>query len=211
MVNLVIELVEMIVLGSGYQSTCVFACWDVPYLRKAFRCGEFFETFFLEFSNSEYYRELMQALDGVISELTSMASFPQGLAHLSSTTLTKAIKLAVEQLLRGLPLRKEHLRAVVVTTAETDLCCISNAEDDILSQISSARPLSQLFANDSIDLLQSRVLHITFLKIKTAFRVDKIVTANLPKFAKGLAIHKGKMLQNKGLVRLDSIKPTGEI
>lgn len=32
---------------------------------------------FLEFSNSEYYDESMKELDGVLSELTSKASFPQ--------------------------------------------------------------------------------------------------------------------------------------
>ncbi|KAI4324601.1 hypothetical protein MLD38_030073 [Melastoma candidum] len=155
MVNLVKGFVEILVLGCGYQSTGVLANWDVPNLRKAFQWAEFFESFFLEFSNSEYYRESAKELDGVILELTSTASFPQGLAHLSSTMLTKARKLVVEQLLRGLPLRNEHLRAVVVATVETDVCGISNVEDGSLSQylntltLQCTTPESELFSNGS--------------------------------------------------------------
>lgn len=57
----------------------------------------------------------------------------QGLEHLSSTTLGRARKFVLEHLIRALPLREAHLRALMTGVIEVDLDDISRTEGDPLN------------------------------------------------------------------------------
>lgn len=62
-----------------------------------------------------------------------MCLINQGLAHLSSATLTTARGFVLEHLIHTLPLRDAHLRALLMATVEMDLEELSETEHDILN------------------------------------------------------------------------------
>ncbi|TXG63883.1 hypothetical protein EZV62_010877 [Acer yangbiense] len=121
MVKLIKGFVDILILASGYQSSGLHAHWDVNNIKNALHWGLFFENVFRNLSNSDVYLESVEELDATLAEMTSNPSFPQGLSHLSSATLSRARAFVSEHLLRALPLRDSHLRAFLRATIEMDL------------------------------------------------------------------------------------------
>ncbi|PON44361.1 fanconi anemia group F protein (FANCF) [Parasponia andersonii] len=133
LIELVKGFVDILILTSGYQSSGRIAHWDPLNINKAFQWASFFENVLQTFGCLDDHRESVKELDAALSKLTSEASFPQGLAHLSSATLTVARGFLVEHFIHTLPLRDSHLRAFLLATIEMDLHELSAAENDRLS------------------------------------------------------------------------------
>ncbi|XP_016745736.1 uncharacterized protein [Gossypium hirsutum] len=133
MMKLIEGFVDILVLASGYQSSCLLAHWDSDNIKRAFQWALFFENVFRRLSSLDVYQESIQELDAALSEMTSHPSFPQGLAHLSSVTLRRARSFLSEHLLHNLPLRDSHLRAVITAIVEMDLSDLSQTEHDCLN------------------------------------------------------------------------------
>ncbi|KAM5563338.1 hypothetical protein ABKV19_018146 [Rosa sericea] len=131
--KLVKGFVDILILLSGYQSSGRLAHWDSQNIKKAFQWGLFFENFLGSFSSSDDYVDSVMELDGAISEMTSAASFPKGLAHMSTATLATARRFVLEHLIHSLPLRDAHLRALLTATVEMDLEELSEIEHDFLN------------------------------------------------------------------------------
>ncbi|TQE09800.1 hypothetical protein C1H46_004574 [Malus baccata] len=131
--NLIKGFVDILILLSGYQSSGLIAHWDSQNVKKAFQWGLFFEQVFGSFSCSDDYASSVEELDAALSEMTPAASFPKGLAHLSSATLAKARRFVLEHLIHTLPLRDAHLRALLTATVEMDLEELSETEHDFLN------------------------------------------------------------------------------
>ncbi|XP_048423697.1 uncharacterized protein LOC103959710 isoform X3 [Pyrus x bretschneideri] len=131
-VNLIKGFVDILILLSGYQSSGQIAHWDSHNVKKAFQWGLFFEQVFGSFSSDDYANSV-EELDAALSEMTSAASFPKGLAHLSSANLAKARRFVLEHLIHTLPLRDVHLRALLTATVEMDLEELSETEHDFLN------------------------------------------------------------------------------
>nr|POE76456.1 hypothetical protein CFP56_56210 [Quercus suber] len=126
MVKLTKGFVDILILASGYQSSGRIAHWDAQNIKKTFHWGLFFE-------NVNAYQDSVEELDAALSEMTSDASFPQGLAHLSSATLAKARGYVVEHLIHTLPLRVAHLREFLTAVIEMELDELSETEHDCLN------------------------------------------------------------------------------
>ncbi|XP_021831302.1 uncharacterized protein LOC110771326 isoform X3 [Prunus avium] len=133
LLNLIKGFVDILLLLSGYQSSGRLAHWDSHNIKKAFQWGLFFEKVLGSFGCSDDYVGSMEELDAALSEMTSAASLPKGLAHLSSATLTTARGFVLEHLIHTLPLRDAHLRALLMATVEMDLEELSETEHDILN------------------------------------------------------------------------------
>ncbi|PQQ17573.1 uncharacterized protein Pyn_26224 [Prunus yedoensis var. nudiflora] len=133
LLNLIKGFVDILLLLSGYQSSGRLAHWDSHNIKKAFQWGLFFEKVLGSFGCSDDYVGSMHELDAALSEMTSAASLPKGLVHLSSATLTTARRFVLEHLIHTLPLRDAHLRALLMATVEMDLEELSETEHDILN------------------------------------------------------------------------------
>lgn len=125
--------VDILILASGYQSSARLAHWDALNIKKAFQWGLFFETVFSRLSISDIYQDSVKELDAALSEMTSSASFPQGLAHLSSATLTKARGYVIQHLIHTVALRVAHLTHFLTAIIEMDLDELSETEHDSLN------------------------------------------------------------------------------
>ncbi|KAF6146208.1 hypothetical protein GIB67_011680 [Kingdonia uniflora] len=75
----------------------------------------------------------MEELDTALLELRSSPCFPQGLRHLSSTTLARARDFILKQLVYALPLRYMHLSVLLTAAVETDLNDLGRTKIDSLS------------------------------------------------------------------------------
>ncbi|KAL5792688.1 hypothetical protein ACOSP7_001282 [Xanthoceras sorbifolium] len=128
MLKLIKGLVDILILASGYQSSGLHAHWDVNNVKNALRWGLFFENVFKHLSNSDIYLESVEELDATLAEMTSNPSFPQGLSHLSSVTLSRARAFVSEHLIRALPLSNSHLRAFLRAIIEMDLNLLSETD-----------------------------------------------------------------------------------
>lgn len=131
--KLIKGFVDILILLSGYQSSGRLAHWDSQNIKKVFQWGLFFENFLGGFSSSDDYVDSVMELDGAISEMISAASFPKGLAHMSTATLAMARRFALDHLIHSLPLRDAHLRALLVATVEMDLEELSETEHGFLN------------------------------------------------------------------------------
>ncbi|KAF5741828.1 hypothetical protein HS088_TW10G00834 [Tripterygium wilfordii] len=131
-IKLIKGFVDILILGSGYQSSGLQAHWDIHNIKKALQWGSFFENFLGHLSSSDVYKSSVKELDAAISEMTSDPYFPQGLAHLSSATLCRARKFVLKHLFHTLPLRDMHLRDFLLATIETDLNQLSKTDHDCL-------------------------------------------------------------------------------
>ncbi|XP_030528080.1 uncharacterized protein LOC115739209 isoform X2 [Rhodamnia argentea] len=134
MVNLVKGFADILILASGYQSSGLLAHWDQQNVTKAFQWGFFFEQVFKSFRCSEDSDESLQELDKALSVIVADASFPQGLAKLSSGTLSRARDIVLEQLVHCLPLRDSNLGALLCSTIQMDLDVLSREDPDCLSR-----------------------------------------------------------------------------
>ncbi|KAJ7977184.1 Fanconi anemia group F protein (FANCF) [Quillaja saponaria] len=133
LMRLIKGFMDILILTSGYQSSGRIAYWDVQNIKRAFQWGFFFEKVFRYLGSSDVYEDSIRELDTALSEMKSNASFPQGLAHISSVTLANAQDFVSEHLINTLPLKVEHLRAFLTTVVEMDLDELSQAEDDCLT------------------------------------------------------------------------------
>lgn len=149
MVKLVKGFADILILASGYQSSGLLAHWDQQNVTKALQWGLFFEQVFKSFSCSEDYDESLQELDKALSVIVADTSFPQGLAKLSSATLSRARDLVLEQLVHSLPLRDSNLRSLLCSTIRMDLNVLSREDPDRLSRYLDKLSLQ----NTSHDLL----------------------------------------------------------
>ncbi|XP_056161464.1 uncharacterized protein LOC130134667 [Syzygium oleosum] len=149
MVNLVKGFADILILASGYQSSGLLAHWDQQNVTKAFQWGVFFEHVFKSFSCSEDYDESVEELDKALSVIVADASFPQGLAKLSSATLSRARDIVLEQLVHSLPLRDSNLRALLCSTVQMDLDVLSREDPGRLSRYLDTLSLQ----NTSLDSL----------------------------------------------------------
>ncbi|KAL4571951.1 hypothetical protein LXL04_018719 [Taraxacum kok-saghyz] len=127
LLKLIKGFVDILILASGYQSSGRFAHWDPLNIKKAFQWGIFFENVF---DNGN--QESMDELNTALSKLTSDPHFPQGLTHISSTTLSKARFFILEHFIRTLPMRDEHLKSVLKATIEMDLDELQMKKTDYL-------------------------------------------------------------------------------
>ncbi|PRQ25733.1 hypothetical protein RchiOBHm_Chr6g0286881 [Rosa chinensis] len=149
--KLVKGFVDILILLSGYQSSGHLAHWDSQNIKKAFQWGLFFENFLGSFSSSDDYVDSVMELDGAISEMTSAASFPKGLAHMSTATLATARRFVLEHLIHSLPLRDAHLRALLTATVEMDLEELSEIEHDFLNVYLSKLKLQDTLMQQGIE------------------------------------------------------------
>ncbi|CAI9768716.1 unnamed protein product [Fraxinus pennsylvanica] len=120
LIKLVKAFVDVLILASGYQSTGRHAHWDTYNIKKAFQWATFLQNVFKDLTCSIDYEDSIEEVDAALSELTSSQYFPQGLAHLSSTTLIRASNLIVKHLIHTLPLRESNLRATIAAAIEMD-------------------------------------------------------------------------------------------
>ncbi|KAD3068545.1 hypothetical protein E3N88_36425 [Mikania micrantha] len=129
LLKLIKGFVDIIILASGYQTSGRFAHWDPLNIKKAFQWALFFENVFKSIDDNQ---DSVNELDAAISELKSNPYFPQGLKHLSSTTLSKARYFIQEHLIRTLPMRDSHIKAVLKATIEMDLDELKRTETNYL-------------------------------------------------------------------------------
>ncbi|XP_031402722.1 uncharacterized protein LOC116212302 isoform X1 [Punica granatum] len=134
MVKLVKGFFDILILSSGYQSSGLVAQWDAHNVKRAFSWALFFERVLSELKSSDYYVESVDELDAALSELKSQASFPQGLANISSDTLLRARSLIVEHMIHTLPLRDAHVKAVLTAVVEMDLDALPETAQDGLGR-----------------------------------------------------------------------------
>nr|XP_043620219.1 uncharacterized protein LOC122592076 [Erigeron canadensis] len=121
--------VDILILGSGYQSSGHFALWDPINIKKAFQWALFFENVFKSIEGNQDY---LDDVDTALSKLTSDPHFPQGLTHMSSATLSKARGFTIEHFISTLPMRDTHLKAVLKATIEMDLDELQRTETNYL-------------------------------------------------------------------------------
>ncbi|GMN49055.1 hypothetical protein TIFTF001_018216 [Ficus carica] len=133
LMKLIKGFVDILILTSGYQSSGRPAHWDPININQAFQWALFFENVLSTLSHLDVYQDSMNELDMALSKITSAPSFPQGLADLSSATLTKARGFLMDHFIYTLPLRDSHLRAFLTATVQTDLDELSVTEHDFLS------------------------------------------------------------------------------
>ncbi|WJZ90747.1 hypothetical protein VitviT2T_009872 [Vitis vinifera] len=133
MVKLIKGFVDILILASGYQSSGHFALWDPQNIKRAFQWGLFFENVIRHLSSSDDYQDSLKELDSVLLEIKSNPSFPQGLAQLSSVTLSRAKSFVLEHLIQTLTLRDAHLEAFLTASIGMDLDELSGTEQDCLS------------------------------------------------------------------------------
>lgn len=92
----------------------------------------------------------------------------QGLAHLSSSTLSRARDFVLRHLLQTLPLRDEHLTALVTATTEMDLDNLSKTEYD--------------FLNVYIDKLMLQIASLNLVQRKMGFIKDFMISSPIVDF-----------------------------
>ncbi|XP_058101476.1 uncharacterized protein LOC131245791 isoform X2 [Magnolia sinica] len=133
LLSLVKGFVDIIILASGYQSSGLPAVWDAENIKKAIRWGLFFEDVFGRLCSLDDYQDSVKEFNSALLELKANPYFPQGLAHLSSATLTKARDFVLRHLLQPLRFRDAHLSALLTAAIETDLDELSKMGHDCLN------------------------------------------------------------------------------
>eukprot|EP00268_Persea_americana_P015477 TRINITY_DN17169_c0_g1_i2.p1 TRINITY_DN17169_c0_g1~~TRINITY_DN17169_c0_g1_i2.p1 ORF type:complete len:491 (+),score=94.23 TRINITY_DN17169_c0_g1_i2:239-1711(+) len=162
LLSLIKGFVDMLILSSGYQSSGLLAHWDAENIKKVIQWGLFFEEVFRRLQDLDSYHDSARELDTALLELRTNPYFPQGLAHLSSATLTKARDFVLQHLLQTLPLRDEHLNALLTATIKMDLDDLSKAEYD--------------FLNVYIDKLMLRTASLNLVQGKRGFIKDSMTS-----------------------------------
>ncbi|XP_044493558.1 uncharacterized protein LOC123216938 isoform X3 [Mangifera indica] len=130
MMKLIKGFVDILILASGYQSSGFPAHWDAHNIKKAFQWALFFENVIRHLSSKDVYLDSFKELDATVNEMTANPSFPQGLSHLSCSTLSRARAFVSEYFIHALPLRDAHLSAFLRATVEMDLDELSKMVDD---------------------------------------------------------------------------------
>ncbi|KAK9082873.1 hypothetical protein Scep_029344 [Stephania cephalantha] len=135
LVNLVKGFVDIMILTSGYQSSGLPAIWDPQNIKKALQWGLFFENVLTRLNSAEYaddYTDSVVELEAALLEMRSDPYFPQGIVHLSSSTLAKARDFILRHLIHTLPLGDAHLTALLTAIVEMDLEDLQRVEENYL-------------------------------------------------------------------------------
>ncbi|XP_068319565.1 uncharacterized protein [Pyrus communis] len=181
-VNLIKGFVDILILLSGYQSSGRIAHWDSHNVKKAFQWGLFFEQVFGSFSSDDYANSV-EKLDAVLSEMTSAASFPKGLAHLSSATLAKARRFVLEHLIHTLPLRDVHLRALLTATVEMGDGFTRYVVQELLRRWSTVSFITSVEAG--LDVLSQSVRHSSWSEFDDNLLKEQLKHENAPEISCG--------------------------
>ncbi|KAM3731167.1 hypothetical protein ACB098_12G142200 [Castanea mollissima] len=184
MVKLTKGFVDILILASGYQSSGRIAHWDAQNIKKVFHWGLFFENVFSRLSSSDAYQDSVEELDAALSEMTSDASFPQGLAHLSSAILAKARGYVLKHLIHTLPLRVAHLREFLTAVIEMELDELLETEHDCLNAYLKKLTLqnrSLISVPDKKDFLKDSV--ISSQEMAPIKKNEKSIADDLTKYA----------------------------
>ncbi|XP_021893818.1 uncharacterized protein LOC110811587 [Carica papaya] len=120
-------------LKSNLKSSGLLAHWDARNIIKAFQWGLFFENVLSFLKSSVLFRDSVKDLDAALAEMISDPSFPQGLSHISSATLSRGRDLVLEHFIGNLPLSDGYLRAFLTATIEMDLSELSQVEHGCLN------------------------------------------------------------------------------
>ncbi|KVI12360.1 hypothetical protein Ccrd_009233 [Cynara cardunculus var. scolymus] len=184
LLKLIKGFVDIIILASGYQSSGHFAHWDPLNIKKAFQWGLFFENVFISMDGNQ---DSINEFDAALSKLTSDPQFPQGLTRISSATLSKSRIFIVEHLIRTLPMRDTHLKAVLKATIEMDLDELQRTETnyvDIYLEKLTLQKRSQVSIEEGLmdflpfscfdDILHQKAKNSTEIKL-TAFAIRGIM------------------------------------
>ncbi|CAL9183946.1 uncharacterized protein LOC135585719 isoform X2 [Musa acuminata AAA Group] len=97
--------VDILILANGYQSSGLPAVWDAPSIKNAVRWGLFFQD----------------ELDAALRNLMSNPFCPQGLVHLTSTSLSRARDLVIECLVQSHIMGAKHLTSLLTAVIEMDV------------------------------------------------------------------------------------------
>ncbi|KAL8547901.1 hypothetical protein ACS0TY_007275 [Phlomoides rotata] len=132
LMKLIKNFIDMLILASGYQSTGRLAQWDSHNIKRLLKWALFLENVSKGLRSSGDYEDCVKELDAALHLLTLSPVFPQGLAHLSCTTLGRARDLVLEHLIHPLPLRDSHLNAIMSASIEMDLSEHKRIDNDVL-------------------------------------------------------------------------------
>ncbi|KAG8389159.1 hypothetical protein BUALT_Bualt02G0200100 [Buddleja alternifolia] len=143
LMKMIRNFVNMLLLASGYQSTGRLAYWDSHNIKKSFLWALFIENVSCCYlmgcfvvskglMSLDDYQDSVKELDAALSELKSNPHFPQGLAHLSCNTLSRARDLLLEHLIHTLPLRDSNLKAIITASVEMDFSKREKIDNDCL-------------------------------------------------------------------------------
>ncbi|KAI3990805.1 hypothetical protein MKX01_011713, partial [Papaver californicum] len=125
--------IDIMILGSGYQSSGSITTWDAQNIKKCIQWGIFYENVFKGLESTDDYKGSVRELDAALLEMTSNPYFPQGIRHLSSATLMRGRDLVLRHLIQTLPLRDVHFTALLTTTVEMELDTLKRKEYDFLN------------------------------------------------------------------------------
>ncbi|KAL2540694.1 hypothetical protein Adt_01672 [Abeliophyllum distichum] len=132
LMKLVKAFVDVLILASGYQSTGRHAHWDSHNIKKAFQWAILLQNVFKGLTRLDDHEDSIKEVDAALSELKSSQHFPQGLAHLSSATLSRAMDLILKRLIHTLPLRESNLRAIITAVIEMDFDELQRIDNNCL-------------------------------------------------------------------------------
>ncbi|KAI3449816.1 hypothetical protein Pfo_006481 [Paulownia fortunei] len=178
LMKLIKNFIDMLILASGYQSTGRLAHWDSHNIKKCFQWAVFIENVSKDLTSSGDYQDSVKELDAALFELTSNPHFPQGLAHLSCTTLGRAREILLEHLIHTLPLRESHLKAIVTASVEMDFSKLKRIDNDCLNVY-----LEKLMRIPSkgVNLSESR----NFMEVSNIPSPDAVPTGKLDNWVDG--------------------------
>nr|XP_018676734.1 PREDICTED: uncharacterized protein LOC103972912 isoform X3 [Musa acuminata subsp. malaccensis] len=121
LMQLIKGFVDILILANGYQSSGLPAVWDAPSIKNAVRWGLFFQDVFKRINDSCHFDNSMKELDAALRNLMSNPFCPQGLVHLTSTSLSRARDLVIECLVQSHIMGAKHLTSLLTAVIEMDV------------------------------------------------------------------------------------------
>ncbi|XP_018676734.2 uncharacterized protein LOC103972912 isoform X3 [Musa acuminata AAA Group] len=121
LMQLIKGFVDILILANGYQSSGLPAVWDAPSIKNAVRWGLFFQDVFKHINDSCHFDNSMKELDAALRNLMSNPFCPQGLVHLTSTSLSRARDLVIECLVQSHIMGAKHLTSLLTAVIEMDV------------------------------------------------------------------------------------------
>ncbi|CAL9749321.1 unnamed protein product [Musa acuminata subsp. burmannicoides] len=121
LMQLIKGFVDILILANGYQSSGLPAVWDAPSIKNAVRWGLFFQDVFKRINDSCHFDNSMKELDAALRNLMSNPFCPQGLVHLTSTSLSRARDLVIECLVQSHIMGAKRLTSLLTAVIEMDV------------------------------------------------------------------------------------------
>ncbi|CAL9114501.1 unnamed protein product [Musa acuminata var. zebrina] len=121
LMQLIKGFVDILILANGYQLSGLPAVWDAPSIKNAVRWGLFFQDVFKRINDSCHFDNSMKELDAALRNLMSNPFCPQGLVHLTSTSLSRARDLVIECLVQSHIMGAKHLTSLLTAVIEMDV------------------------------------------------------------------------------------------